>query len=145
MKQCKRCLKNKQSFLFSKLSTAKDGLQSWCKECARLYNLVYGKKYRATEHGKQIRKESDKNYVKTVAGKKARYLATKSFRESHPDRYTCHKRINSAVRRGKIIVGPCSHCGNTYNTEGHHNDYSKPFDVLWLCKECHRKVHQPIT
>lgn len=44
------------------------------------------------------------------------------------------------IKRGKIIKGPCIVCGDV-NTEAHHQDYSKPLDVTWLCKEHHDVVH----
>jgi hypothetical protein len=31
-------------------------------------------------------------------------------------------------------------CGAT-KTEAHHTDYSRPLDVVWLCKHCHRLLH----
>ncbi len=31
----------------------------------------------------------------------------------------------------------CSDCGET-KVEAHHEDYSKPLDVEWLCKKHHK-------
>jgi hypothetical protein len=37
----------------------------------------------------------------------------------------------------------CQHCGNIpKKLHGHHEDYSKPFDVIWLCFPCHRHFHK---
>jgi len=30
-------------------------------------------------------------------------------------------------------------CGLKCKTEGHHEDYSKEFEVIWLCRRCHAK------
>lgn len=52
-------------------------------------------------------------------------------------------RLSMAVLRGTItrpIV--CDKCGKKpYRIQAHHHDYSKPFDVEWLCTDCHNKVH----
>lgn len=49
-------------------------------------------------------------------------------------------RIETArARRNGELVNPnvCSKCGATENIEAHHEDYSKPLDVTWLCHNCH--------
>jgi hypothetical protein len=46
----------------------------------------------------------------------------------------------SAQRRGIIVPQPCQHCGAA-KAEVHHPDYSKPLEVVWLCKPCHGREH----
>lgn len=43
------------------------------------------------------------------------------------------------VRRGKVAKTPCA-CGSLL-VEAHHEDYSRPLDVVWLCRKCHGKKH----
>lgn len=44
------------------------------------------------------------------------------------------------VRVGNIIrPAHCSDCGQPGRIQGHHTDYSKPLDVVWLCQRCHRR------
>ena len=49
--------------------------------------------------------------------------------------------LAGAVRRGRIIKPSCcSACGREAekrSLHGHHEDYTKPLDVQWLCAECH--------
>ena len=45
------------------------------------------------------------------------------------------------LRRGKLDRKPCVICGSV-NTQMHHEDYSKPLDVVWLCRECHMELHR---
>ena len=45
-----------------------------------------------------------------------------------------------AVKRGKLKVGVCEVCGST-DVHGHHDDYSKPLEVRWLCPKHHRQWH----
>jgi uncharacterized protein YlaI len=52
-----------------------------------------------------------------------------------------HNILKSAVKRGKIPKGPCSICGANKNIHGHHNNYSEPLKVVWLCAKCHHRIH----
>lgn len=55
--------------------------------------------------------------------------------------------VNYAVKMGTIIKPDCCEkCGNETikrNLHGHHYDYSKPLEVIWLCAKCHWELHNP--
>jgi hypothetical protein len=44
-----------------------------------------------------------------------------------------------AFNRGDILWSPCP-CGSK-DSEMHHEDYSKPLEVKWLCRRCHMLEH----
>jgi hypothetical protein len=46
-----------------------------------------------------------------------------------------------AKREGRLKQQPCADCGSVI-TEMHHHDYAKPYEVVWLCRPCHRKRHK---
>ena len=47
-----------------------------------------------------------------------------------------------AINKG-IIVKPniCSKCLKNIPLHAHHDDYSKPLEIRWLCVKCHWKWH----
>lgn len=49
-------------------------------------------------------------------------------------------KLKYAVKTGKIKRQPCNKCGDL-KTHGHHHDYSKPLDVIWLCSMHHKEIH----
>jgi hypothetical protein len=53
-----------------------------------------------------------------------------------------HDLVNHAIRRGDLTRLPCDECGHTIRVNAHHEDYSKPFDIWWLCVRCHKKLHE---
>ena len=48
--------------------------------------------------------------------------------------------VGQAVRDGRLIPQPCEKCGAS-PTHAHHDDYSKPLDVRWLCPVHHAEHH----
>lgn len=53
-----------------------------------------------------------------------------------------HDAVKLAIRKG-ILVRPteCEHCGRECKPHGHHSDYSKRLEVVWLCSICHNAIH----
>lgn len=46
-----------------------------------------------------------------------------------------------AIQSGKLVRQPCEVCGKTSYVDAHHDDYSRPLDVRWLCRSHHRQHH----
>lgn len=64
--------------------------------------------------------------------------------EINPEHMRARRNLRSQVCKGRIIKSlTCEICGVKCITEGHHKDYSKPYDVIWLCTKCHRDNHLP--
>jgi hypothetical protein len=62
--------------------------------------------------------------------------------EKNPEKQKAHFLLTSAVRRGKVAKpDKCETCASSENIQGHHSDYTKPYDVNWLCASCHNKEH----
>lgn len=78
---------------------------------------------------KQSKKESEK-------------LRIKEWSKKNPEKVTAHRLANSALKNGFIqIKNACEACGAESKLEMHHEDYSKPLKVKFLCKSCHRIVN----
>ena len=60
---------------------------------------------------------------------------------ANPDKRRAHKTVWNALRSGALVRGPCAQCGTTIRIEAHHEDYSKPRDVIWLCRMHHVERH----
>lgn len=86
-------------------------------------------------------REYDRARSKLPHRKAKRKAITAADIEKNPLRQVARNAVRNALRDGRITRGDCHFCGTDKNIEGHHNDYSKPLDVVWLCKRCHRKLH----
>jgi hypothetical protein len=71
----------------------------------------------------------------------------REWRKTHPlvgdarRRANCRSYTHVLVARGHLTKGPCEVCGIS-DVEAHHDDYSDPRRVRWLCVAHHRGVHQ---
>lgn len=56
----------------------------------------------------------------------------------HPDHHRARWLVKQAIRSGKFKPPiECELCGITDRVEGHHPDHSRPFFLLYVCKEHH--------
>lgn len=167
MKECTKCKKPKSLKKFSRHSSTRDGRRSQCKVCVGIYYKKWQrenakecgahhkkwrqknpKKCRASnkrwrrEHRKQYRTTQRRLYAKNP---EKHIKAAKEYRETHPKAAKAREECYNAVRRGDLIrPDRCEKCKKRRKVHGHHDDYSKPLEVRWLCSECHSEVHQEI-
>lgn len=93
----------------------------------------YMREYRLKNHEKvlAIKKRSDA---------KNGYGYQKLWQLSHPERFKAQLQVKYALKMGRLVKGVCVECGST-ETVAHHPDYSKPLEVIWLCRSHHRASH----
>ena len=54
-------------------------------------------------------------------------------------------RVHQSIRHIDWGIQSCAHCGAKEDIVKHHEDYSKPLDVIFLCRPCHKIVHSKLT
>ncbi len=86
------------------------------------------------------RREYDKLRSSFPHRKKYKKRQHRAWKEANPEKYRAQTLVNNSLRDGKLVRQPCVVCGDT-QVHGHHEDYSKPLDVTWLCHLHHMEVH----
>jgi hypothetical protein len=64
----------------------------------------------------------------------------KAWKDANREKYLAHKAVENALKTGKLIRQACE-CGCDRKAQAHHEDYSKPLDVRWLCVQAHKARH----
>ncbi len=54
-----------------------------------------------------------------------------------------HWIVSYARRTGKLDAQPCERCG-AEPAVAHHDDYSRPLDITWLCPKHHKARHREL-
>ena len=73
---------------------------------------------------------------------KEKYLAIQRsnqqrYNKRYPDKIIAH----SLATKNELKGNYCELCSSADNLETHHPDYTKPLEVITLCRECHRRQH----
>jgi hypothetical protein len=130
MKTCFKCGQSLPRSEFYKHSEMGDGLLGKCKSCTRRDVC----NHRAENIERIRRYDIDRSMLPHRV--KARASYHEKYSQLFPDRIKATYAVNWAVRSGRLAKEPCSVCGNA-RSQAHHGDYSKPLEVVWLCKPHH--------
>jgi hypothetical protein len=150
MKICRECNTEKPLSEFYKHAAMGDGHLNKCIPCVksriakhREANLEKIQTYDKVRAKKPHRIKARKEYLQTDAGKQAKKRAMDAYHKRYPMTYAAHVIASNAVRDG-VLTKPnnCLVCGSTEKIEGHHDDYTKPLEVRWLCESCHKDWHR---
>ena len=133
------CNKEKPLSDFYKNKGMKDGRVNKCKECTKKSVTIH------RENNIDKIRSYDRDRSKLPHRMKLNTKTTKKMREDLPHVYKAHTALNNALRDGKIIKPTvCSVCKKDRRLHGHHDDYSKPLDVKWMCAVCHKAFHRDL-
>jgi len=147
MKKCFKCGIEKPLTNFYKHSQMKDGRVNKCKECNKKdVQVNYRKNISHFKNYDQIRNQKRKEYNKEKSRvyrdkypEKVQNAKRKWIREHNLER-AAHIILKNRLRDGKVKKGLCQICKSS-EVEAHHYDYTKPVNVIWLCKKHHEKIH----
>jgi hypothetical protein len=136
MRKCRLCEKIKPVDAFGKSKNYRDGIKNDCKSCCNEAVAMY----RRTPEGMAKKSAYDKQYKSLHREAKNRY----SYRWNDANREKKNAQASAwqAIKAGKLVRLPCW-CGET-KVEGHHLDYSKPLEVIWLCRKHHAGLHRSL-
>lgn len=133
MKTCAGCNATKPLSEFYEAPRSSDGRFGKCKECVkaavranRAKRLDYYHAYDRARFQRPERKAQARE-------------AQRRMRARYPEKYAARDAVNNGIRDGRIQRQPCEICGDA-KAQAHHEDYSRPLDVRWLCFKHHREV-----
>lgn len=140
-KVCTTCGETKPTDAFYAHPMMKDGRLSRCAECTKA----------AVRANRQARLEYYREYDRIRAKQPHRVKQRKEYArdnprprpEPDPVKREARVQLGNALRDGRIKRPPeCQICAVSDDSlHGHHEDYTKPLDVIWVCTACHAFVH----
>lgn len=133
-KSCFKCGTQQPITNFYRHPEMSDGHVNKCKECSKKdvrenyrKNKKHYQQYELVRNQKEKRKEQHKLY-------------NRRRKERDPEKAITRYLTSNAIRDGRLIRLPCEVCGAD-KVQAHHEDYTKPFEVRWLCFKHHREHH----
>lgn len=87
--------------------------------------------------------EYAKTYYKSPIGIKKYTDMTYKMIAKYPEKYKARYQLRNAVKLGKVIkpefcdIPDCE----SKARDAHHEDYSKPLEVMWFCLLHHKEIH----
>jgi len=137
MKTCTKCGETKPIEDYHRNKKSLDGHLTFCKACRQ----VQGCKDRARNpdiYREQMRRHSKASYKRNAASHAQK---RRDYYNKFPEKKKAHRAVSYALESGKLKRLSCEVCGKE-KAHAHHENYSKPLDVIWLCSVHHSEIHK---
>lgn len=134
-KACFKCKREQDVEEFYRHPRMADGRLGKCKECTKAD--VAANRVARIEH---YREYDRRRFHENPRRRAAHAASLRRTRERYPEKVQAWYLVGNAIRDGRLVRQPCEVCGST-KSEAHHDDYSRPLDVRWLCKLHHEEAH----
>lgn len=121
--QCLPCRREAQ--VQWRLRRKADGNPVVTPKMGRDYHLAYDAEYSQRPEVRKRRADLAKKYA-----------SDPELRHKHEARWKTRR----AIASGALSRGSCEVCG-AEKVDAHHDDYSQPINVRWLCRPHHRELH----
>ena len=131
MPECAKCKDTKPRADFYRNQKKQNGLNSYCKECAKTCRRISG---RGKKRDRRKYEEQYKADGRRAATMRKYYLANK-------EKFAARRKTLAAINKGLLTPEACRVCGTLKDIEAHHPDYAKPLHVMWLCRTHHYQLH----
>ena len=129
-KRCSVCKEMHSLDEFSNWKSSIDGKSYTCEACARQYFKAHRADYK-----RRAREHYQRNRASIIA-------KTCRIAREQPEKHRARAQVRYRKKQGQLEPKPCATCGASNNiTVAHHEDYSAPLDVVWLCPKCHWAIH----
>lgn len=139
-KTCRKCGETKPLPSFSRHPSCKFGRTNECKVCEREYSRA---KYRR-KRDQILRKQRERYRAKR--DKINARLSNRRYDPVSAEKQRAREAVHWAVRSGRLdkpdACADCKERLSPHLIQAHHEDYSKPLEVHWLCSSCHGKRHR---
>jgi ribosomal protein S27AE len=143
MKTCFKCHEHKPLSEFYAHPQMSQGTLNKCKECTKAD--ARAQHTRNMANPLWVAKERERQRIKERARREAgRYIpsqeAKNAWAKRNRHKIRAQHQTRAHVLRGRLKKQPCEVCGST-SVQAHHDDYTRPLDVRWLCVKHHNEHH----
>ena len=148
MKRCFKCNELLPLTEFYTHPQMADGHLGKCKQCAKKDTTE--RHAERSQDPEWLEKEMERHRIKSrryrddgrqaPPSNESKRITNIKYAEKFPEKRRAHTIARRAILAGILIPQPCDRCGTT-SVDAHHDDYSKPLDVIWLCRAHHAERH----
>ena len=159
-KLCSQCKRRLSASKFGINRARPIGLKSYCKDCGYKYNHSPRAIASKRAYLKSARRKEKYSAWLDNGGREKKNRCNSIWERTTEKGHWCRNRRNQLTResgRDKVYARvwyyfsskykqatrkPCAVCGSKKFVHAHHDDYSRPLDVKWLCAMHHVKEHR---